>query len=196
MAESVETVGARETSESRAVQHHERFGVEDEMKRCLTCGLANFDDAMTCRRCNRGLSAPDVRSGNSGPMIGEIETLRARARGTSTDYDGGGEGVSPQADHSGENRAYGAMLAVLGGLLASCPWLLLHYAGRVLINGAALAIAVGAPVALVGLGVLMTPPRTPLSAKENRKSLGGLVFVGLLFSALEAIAFLLYTGAL
>jgi len=119
---------------------------------------------------------------------------RERTRSQASPYRPAAPKEHELADHSGENRQLGVAFVIVGVLFACGPWLVIALFERYPIKTTGMAIALGVPFILVGIVTSFDPPRTPLAAEENKTRTGILLLVGFVFSAIEAYAFLRYTG--
>ena len=162
------------------------------MAKCVNCGLVNFDTAEKCLRCASALKGSAV----PGAVSSEMDLGREPTRSQALPYRPAPQNEHELADHTGENRQLGVLFVIVGLLFACGPWLVLALFERYPIKTTGMAIALGVPFILVGIVTSFDPPRTPLAAEENKTRTGILLLVGFVFSAVEAYAFLRYTGAI
>lgn len=132
--------------------------------KCTICGLVNFSNALECKRCGTSLS--QRFQNRSVPNTSKMA-----------------------ADFTVENRKFGLISFIAGVISSIAPWVLTFYFQIVYgkLNG--LFVVFGFSFIVLGLGILISPPKTKLDAEKNKPRNGIFLLIGLLLGLVEAYFF-------
>jgi hypothetical protein len=140
--------------------------------RCSNCGLVNFITAVECRRCGASLAGQDTSFANSEGVKNFNQS-----------------GLSAPEDFTDQNRKFGFLALVCGSISSIAPWILTFSFGIVIGKLNALFVVFGLSFVVVGIGVVLSPPKSKLDAEENKPRNGLLILVGLILGLIEAFFF-------